>query len=52
MSHNCMTQKDMELLTERVVSDGRVKIMYVTFLPDTLRVFHTNMKMSTHIMMP
>lgn len=42
LSHNSMTQSDIGILSERVVSDGRDKIMSVTFLPDALRVFHTN----------
>jgi len=48
LSHNSMTEKDIEILRDRVVPDGNLKIMDVTFLPDALRVFHTNKEVNMY----
>jgi len=48
LSHNALTHEDLDILRERVVSDGRNKIMDVSFLPDALRVFHTNKEVNMY----
>lgn len=42
LSHNAMSDKDERLLAKRVVPNGRRDIMDVDFLPQAVRVFHTN----------
>ena len=42
MSHNKLTKNDKQVLISRIVKDGKIKIMDPNFLPNALRVFHTN----------
>ena len=48
LSHNSLTQNNIDTLLERVVPDGKEKIMDVSFLPNALRVFHTNREVNMY----
>jgi len=42
LSHNLLSEDDKMKFAAQVVPDGKNKIMDVDFLPEALRVFHTN----------
>ena len=42
MSHNKLTKADKQIFLSRIVKDGKHKIMDPTYMPEALRVFHTN----------
>ena len=48
MSHNEITPSHRRMLRERVVPNGKVKIMDPAYMPDALRVFHTNQMVDSY----
>ena len=42
LSHNASTTEDLKRFSECIVPQGFINIMKVDFLPEALRVFHTN----------
>ena len=48
MSHNQLSQSEKGMLLSRVVPDGKNKVMDPTYMPEALRVFHTNSMVHTY----
>lgn len=47
LSHNVLTDADRTILANNVVACGQQKIMDANYLPDALRVFHTNTEVNS-----